>query len=647
MSQPITTPLALNCTKDATLTTPWFVQPAEYKSAQATFCPLVNGEEAFGAIYDAISKAQSSVDIICWGFQPSMYFKRGKGDVLSIGELLVQMGAGGVKVRLLVWQDPLFVSELLENNMPGGDFVTELKQHAPDVAYAKLPLLTRDYQDATQLAADRAWYRMANLNRADSPTIGVQRLVYPHLGFKNVELAMRDFSLWTRGEIAYRTWFGQDTKRSLKSKAINSASMSAEPTHHQKMVLVDYEMPEKAIGFVMGHNMLDQYWDRDAHSYKPEKPSAGRCGPSPWQDMSSRVTGPVLDYLNRNFCEAWDKATGQNLTGARAGLKDRLKVHGGSDKPVMAQIVRTQSQAGRYDIKKMYLQAVNNAANFIFIQNQYFRWVPLADQIKKAVQAQLNHGRDPDKYPIYLFVITNSSDAGVGNGTVTTYRMLDALGKAESIPGVATLEQEDARQAELSRQYAAAVAQGSQASEAAAGASEALQYADTPEVRKQLEDAKERMAQATAQQNQIRAQMKAPPRPPLNHSITGLNLHVCTLVAPDSPPDNWVPVYVHAKLMIVDDVFTTVGSANLNTRSMEADSELNIFHENAEVTAPLRKRLWHLHTNGQGAQDNMKDAFNQWGWLLKNNSYAQGKHQSPLASLVPFERTSPVRSYAD
>ena len=70
---------------------------------------------------------------------------------------------------------------------------------------------------------------------------------------------------------------------------------------------------------------------------------------------------------------------------------------------------------------------------------------------------------------------------------------------------------------------------------------------------------------------------------------------------PQSVPVEWQYVYVHAKLMIIDDVFMTLGSANINTRSMEVDSELNICHERPEITQPLRRRLWGLHTAGQGA----------------------------------------------
>ncbi|MBK5046791.1 hypothetical protein IQ289_00005, partial [Burkholderia sp. R-70006] len=57
-SAAITTPIALSCGNTATLTLPHFVQKAEYKPKPATHQPLVNGEEAFGAVHDAIALAQ-------------------------------------------------------------------------------------------------------------------------------------------------------------------------------------------------------------------------------------------------------------------------------------------------------------------------------------------------------------------------------------------------------------------------------------------------------------------------------------------------------------------------------------------------------------------------------------------------------------
>ncbi|WP_230963397.1 hypothetical protein [Burkholderia stagnalis] len=152
MSQPaaITVPIAQSSGNTATLTLPHFVQGAEYKPRNATHHPLVNGEEAFGAVYDAIAKAQYSVDMVCWGFQPSMYFKRGSSGQgsLSIGELLLERAKQNVKVRLLVWGDKFHVAQFMENMMPGGRF-----SHLPD------------NRNSAQWEFDAWWYEMVKMDK--------------------------------------------------------------------------------------------------------------------------------------------------------------------------------------------------------------------------------------------------------------------------------------------------------------------------------------------------------------------------------------------------------------------------------------------------------------------------------------------------
>ena len=108
-----------------------------------------------------------------------------------------------------------------------------------------------------------------------------------------------------------------------------------------------------------------------------------------------------------------------------------------------------------------------------------------------------------------------------------------------------------------------------------------------------------------------------------------------------------MPVYVHSKIMIVDDVFLTHGSANLNSRSMEVDSELNLCHEHSGVTAPLRRRLWNIHTGGKGAQDNPAEAFVTWGDIMDKNGKRVGNKEVPYASLVRFMREDPTRTWWD
>ena len=55
------------------------------------------------------------------------------------------------------------------------------------------------------------------------------------------------------------------------------------------------------------------------------------------------------------------------------------------------------------------------------------------------------------------------------------------------------------------------------------------------------------------------------------------------------------PVYVHAKIGIVDDTWLTVGSANLNEHSLFNDSEMNVVTHDSSVARDTRLRLWAEH----------------------------------------------------
>jgi phosphatidylserine/phosphatidylglycerophosphate/cardiolipin synthase-like enzyme len=55
------------------------------------------------------------------------------------------------------------------------------------------------------------------------------------------------------------------------------------------------------------------------------------------------------------------------------------------------------------------------------------------------------------------------------------------------------------------------------------------------------------------------------------------------------------PLYVHAKVGIVDDRWLTVGSANLNAHSLLNDTEMNVVTDDAELVRRTRVRLWAEH----------------------------------------------------
>jgi phosphatidylserine/phosphatidylglycerophosphate/cardiolipin synthase-like enzyme len=55
------------------------------------------------------------------------------------------------------------------------------------------------------------------------------------------------------------------------------------------------------------------------------------------------------------------------------------------------------------------------------------------------------------------------------------------------------------------------------------------------------------------------------------------------------------PIYVHAKVAIVDDRWLTIGSANLNEHSLFNDSEVNVVSHDENLARDTRLRLWSEH----------------------------------------------------
>ena len=55
------------------------------------------------------------------------------------------------------------------------------------------------------------------------------------------------------------------------------------------------------------------------------------------------------------------------------------------------------------------------------------------------------------------------------------------------------------------------------------------------------------------------------------------------------------PIYVHAKVMLVDDAWIVAGSANLNERGLRTDSEIAVQAPAADLTRELRAQLWSEH----------------------------------------------------
>jgi phosphatidylserine/phosphatidylglycerophosphate/cardiolipin synthase-like enzyme len=110
--------------------------------------------------------------------------------------------------------------------------------------------------------------------------------------------------------------------------------------------------------------------------------------------------------------------------------------------------------------------------------------------------------------------------------------------------------------------------------------------------------------------------------------------HKRLLVGTIGPPGRLhPPVYVHAKIAVVDDAWLTVGSANLNEHSLFNDTEVNLVTDDATLARNVRERLWseHLGENCIGS-DALAVVEESWRPLLSGDGGSAPLRRLPSAS---------------
>jgi phosphatidylserine/phosphatidylglycerophosphate/cardiolipin synthase-like enzyme len=558
---------------------PWFVASADVESGEKVFVtrgncditPLINGETAFGALEDAIQAATTSIDYITWGFDPSMRFKSG-GE--SIGVILLKKAKANkdFKIRVLVWYAGYYYS-VVYGQADGG-----LTESGAVHTTANLPGYDKNPGESDKYVSSAQWYEQIK-------------------GVDNIEFLTRPLN-------------NSDTSGAVEANANLGAldyaqeqAMQKAATHHQKLVLIDYPKPDKAVAFVMGSNTLPRYWDTDDHLLHHDnrrmdyvekqlvakhtlKPNEYKMLPksvyfAPWQDISAKVLGSIQFDLQVNFARAWNRAGGGPLERERAKRKAKDYAIG---KGVPALVLRTQPQEGKvHSISDAYFQNVKNAREFIYFENQYFRLPQLVSNMAAAADALIKAGR---KERLRVFVVTNVPD---GHARLNTYRMLRALGRSEQMP--------------LMVKDTAVNKDSPEALPATQGGDEA-----------------------------------------------GLQSVICTLSTHGGSDGAWqyLPIYTHSKLMIIDDNYYTLGSANVNARSFSTDTELNLGVADSSGGAKhLRTRLWWRHRRVD-LESTMESEFIEWKKKSAANfSRLEGNSEPLVGHLIKFWDEGPVVRRAD
>ncbi|MBP1314575.1 phospholipase D-like domain-containing protein [Herbaspirillum sp. 1130] len=268
-----------------------------------------------------------------------------------------------------------------------------------------------------------------------------------------------------------------------------------------------------------------------------------------------------------------------------------------------AQIVRTQPEEGDNTIQRLYRQATSFASNYIYIENQYFQYTEWARYLKQMrrnfIAAWKEAGQPLKTLPdLHVFIVIPTPERV--QMVPATHEALKLLGLGTSMPEQDKMfeEQQQVRQKQQQREI------------------ERVRFKETG--------------------NGTPPELVRTPKPPPGQQEPYGNAEIAeelealgikTLAASlwtydhtaKSTGDKYREIYIHSKLMIIDDAFFTLGSANLNLRSMAVDAEINIGCDDPLLSEKLRKEVLSLHSfsrtacdGGNGSPLDIKRTFLQW-----------------------------------
>lgn len=356
------------------------------------------------------------------------------------------------------------------------------------------------------------------------------------------------------------------------------SALGSAGSYHQKFIVIDGEDSVNATAFIMGHNMMPNYWDQKSllasnpkRNFYLEISGTSANGftytahPTtalgPFIDVSTQIWGDGVKDTYHAFERIW-KLSG--LTGLMGGqvrpTYDSIRANDyGSrvrGRAPRSQVAATFSMYSEQSVRQQYLKAISNGDKYVFILNQYLRDQRLTRQIISAFEDRcIPEHRQPT-----IIIISNDWETNTSGFEFQANKGHDTL------------------------------------------------------VLKRFADA-------------------------------GIKVYYAKLNT--NRAANRVSIYIHSKVLIVDDVFYTIGSTNYNDRSMVSDPELNIGVMEPSIARELRRELLNL-VAGTPVEQLVTDPENSdtiWGELLRLNDSAAGDY--PNGSVVPFapERWRGIPSY--
>ena len=163
-------------------------------------------------------------------------------------------------------------------------------------------------------------------------------------------------------------------------------------SHHQKIVVVD-----DRVAFVGGFDLASCRWDTSQHAAKQPDRVDNQVSYGPFHDAQMLVEGAAAEELANLVRRRWEQATGDLLSPINKGSQDPWPESVSADlKDVPVAILRTlpeyEEQTEVREIEKFYLDAIDSAQKYIYIENQYFT----SHQVGEALEKTLDKTDGPE-----------------------------------------------------------------------------------------------------------------------------------------------------------------------------------------------------------------------------------------------------------
>ncbi len=652
--------------RKATSTVQWFLEnrcgthPITHNNELEVF---ICGEKAFADIAAKIKAAKHSIDLCCWGFDPGMELVRNGGTTWprgeTYGDLLIAAARGNgkdksmVRVRLLVWYNKIGSAAAL--SMPGHSHGTTPwrcvrgSNEASQIGARRSVALLQESLGTLRVAGTPARGTGAIRSHTPESLAAMAREEYCHSWYKAAFAGLLDgITIRTRAGVPASI---EASLASEKYKPGGMGELEAERTgmirlgtHHQKTLLIDYDYMDgaKAVGYVKGLNSVTDYWDTEDHLIEDPKRECGGERESgeavqadenkktdagfrtfkPYRDYACRISGGALASVYANFVRAWGRAGGDIIADDLKTVPSALKRKAMAGTHSSVQIVRTQPEERDKTAKEMYFLATDVAAaatGYLYIENQYFQyqeWAERLVQARKNVMARWkaagpSTGKTKGDMPLlHVFIVIPVPERP--QMVPRTYDTLAVLGQQAGMKGQsAMIDKENKRERtgvgrdEMGRPTGAVHNKPT-----------VVEYAngiDKPSI-----DALEQ-----------------------KH---GLKVAVAMLQTSgyDQRRMRYREIYIHSKLLLVDDSFFSLGSANLNQRSMAVDSEINLATNDAKRAADLRRKIWAKLSGGtvdgkSATPAEIKEAFRKWTDIRDVNLKEKRESGRMTGFLLPFE----------